>query len=277
MQNNTVIVGAFTTIHKWYLDILNKYPEAKILILDDLLIKDLVTLESDIRKIPTDIAIKMLQKLDRNVEVLRQEDIRNLNDIHVVIIWEIITEKLIEKYFQNHTKIIYESGFLYHDKSNVFTAMTKKIESEVSNYWEEDVEFMKLAYKKTLDSGCWWRQVGSVIVKDWKELFSWCNTMLPNNDECYRIWCIRDHIKPWEKTELCSAIHSEAYLISQAAREWISLKWTSLYVTHYPCTLCAKYIANSWISKVFYNQWWSNFDWERVMLSSGIELVKINL
>lgn len=275
--SNSIIIGAFTIIHKWYLDVLDKYPDAKILIIDDLLIKDLATLELDIRKIPTDKVFKMLQELGREVSILKKEDIRKLDDYNLVVIWEIITEKLIEKYLKQHQKVIYESGFLYHDKINVFTAMTKEIESDEIVYTQEDIEFMKQAYKQTVDSGCWWRQVWSVIVKDWKIIAEWCNTMLPNKDECYRIWCIRDHIKPWEKMDFCSAIHSEAFLISQAAKNGVSLKWTSLYVTHYPCTICSKLIANSWISKVYYNQWWSNFDWERVMISVWIDLIKINL
>lgn len=276
-QNNSVIIWVFTILHKWYLDILEKYPNADIYLLDDLFIKNLSPLELDIRKIPTNKMVKILKSLNREVFILKEEDIKNLYNKDIIIIWEILTEKLIEKYFKDYQNLTYESWFLYHDKTKVYTADTKVVESDEINYTEEDINFMKLAYKQTLDSGCWWRQVGSVLVKEWKDIFVWCNTMLPNKDECYRIWCIRDHIKPWEKTDLCSAIHSEAYLISRAAKEWISLKWASLYVTHYPCTLCAKYIANSWISKVYYNQWWSNFDWERVMKSAWINLIKINL
>lgn len=276
-MNNTVIVWAFTIFHKWYIDILNKYSDATILIIDEILVKDLTTLESDIRKIPTNIILKMLEGIGRNVNILKKEDLADLSDKTIVVIWEVITEKLVEKYLQNHSNLIYENGFLYHDKANVFTAEIKKLESSEIKYSEKDIEFMRLAYKKTNESWCWWRQVWSVLTKDWVEIFSGCNTMLPNKDECYRIWCIRDHIKPGEKMEFCSAIHSEAYLISQAAKQWISLKWTSLYVTHYPCTICSKLIASCGINKVFYNQWWSNFDWERVMLSAWIDLIKIDL
>ena len=136
---------------------------------------------------------------------------------------------------------------------------------------------MKEAYKVANDSGCWWRQVGSLLVKDGKILYKSCNVMLPNKDECYRIGCIRDHIKPGEKMDFCSAIHSEVNIVAMAAKDGQSLKNTNLYVTSFPCPRCAKVIAQSGIKKVFFNQGWSNFDGERVLKGAGVELIKIDI
>jgi dCMP deaminase len=101
--------------------------------------------------------------------------------------------------------------------------------------------------------------------------------MMPASDECYKSGCIRDHIKPGEKLDFCSAIHSEVNIIAMAARDGVSIKGATLYVTHFPCPRCAKVIAKSGIKKVVYHQGWSNFDGEEVMRLNNIELIKINV
>lgn len=271
------IIGTFTILHKGYLDIIDKYPSADIYILNDELVKELTTLEKDIRKIHNDHIVTLISALKKNVEILDKELIKELkksND-QIIIISDQITDKLIREYFNDYKKLIIESGFLYHQAEDVQTA--EKETADPSKYTEADINHMKEAYKVANESGCWWRQVASVLVKDGKILYKGCNEMLPNKDECYRIGCIRDHIKPGEKMDFCSAIHSEVNLIAQAARDGVSLEGADLYVTAFPCPRCAKVIAKSGIKRVFYNQGWSNFDGERVLKGAGVELIKIDI
>lgn len=47
-------------------------------------------------------------------------------------------------------------------------------------------------------------------------------------------------------------IHAEQNIISNCAKEGISLKGATMYITTSPCKICAKLIANSGIVKVFY-------------------------
>lgn len=46
--------------------------------------------------------------------------------------------------------------------------------------------------------------------------------------------------------------HAERNAIYNATRKGVSLKGTSLFVTHYPCADCARGIIQSGISRVFY-------------------------
>jgi len=48
-----------------------------------------------------------------------------------------------------------------------------------------------------------------------------------------------------------------------------------MYVTHFPCPVCAKLIALSGIKKIIYSKGSSVFDGERVMKSRGVEIIKI--
>lgn len=47
-------------------------------------------------------------------------------------------------------------------------------------------------------------------------------------------------------------VHAELNAILQAARYGISLDGSILYVTHSPCSLCQKHIANTGIRKIIY-------------------------
>lgn len=271
------IIGAFTILHKGYLDILDKYPEADIYILEQEIVKELTDLEKDIRKISNEQIITLLSSLKKNVQILNEKilkELKNSND-NIIVISDPITDNLVKKYLNDYPKLIIESGFLYHRAEDVHTE--EKQTTDSSKYTETDINYMKEAYKVANESGCWWRQIASVLVKDSKILYKGCNEMLPNKDECYRIGCIRDHIKPGEKMDFCSAIHSEVNLIAQAARDGISLAGADLYVTSFPCPRCAKVIAKSGIKRVFYNQGWSNFDGERVLKGAGVDLIKIDI
>ncbi len=48
------------------------------------------------------------------------------------------------------------------------------------------------------------------------------------------------------------ASHAEANLISFAAREGISTKGCTVYVTHHPCATCARLIIQAGITRVVY-------------------------
>lgn len=272
-----VILGSFSILHKGYIDIINKYPEAKIAILDDDLANDLYVLETDLRKMPAVQMKSLLITLGRPVSIISKDTISEIQSTKkIVLISDDITDEFKKRYLSVHKDLVSETGFFYHETKNVFSADDSNVDV-TKTYTDQDIYFMKIASAETANSGCFWRQVGSVLVKDGKVVLSSCNQMLPNKDECYLIGCIRDQLKPGEKPEMCSAIHSEAYLIAQAARAGIGLMGTSIYVTVFPCPPCAKLIAASGIKKCFYNGGWSNFDGERVMRSQGVELVKVPL
>ncbi len=271
------IIGTFSILHKGYLDIIEKYPSADIYILNNELVKELTDLEKDIRKINNDQIVTLITALKKNVEILDKNILKKLkkSDDYIIVISDPITDNLIREYLNDYPKLIIESGFLYHKSENVKTE--EKEAADPSKYTEADINYMKEAYKVANESGCWWRQIASVLVKDNKILYKGCNEMLPNKDECYRVGCVRDHIKPGEKMDFCSAIHSEVNVIAQAAQDGVATKGADLYVTAFPCPRCAKVIAKSGIKRVFYNQGWSNFDGERVLKGAGVELIKIDL
>lgn len=118
--------------------------------------------------------------------------------------------------------------------------------------WDE--YFMEIAHLVKTRSTCTRRQVGSVIVKDKRVLATGYNGAPTGCKHCTEIGCLRSklNIPSGERHELCRALHAEQNAIAQAARHGICIQDATIYVTHQPCSLCAKLIINAGISEILY-------------------------
>ena len=114
-----------------------------------------------------------------------------------------------------------------------------------------------------------------MLARDGQILLCAHNRDLPDEQSSYRLGNIRDYLKPGERPDLSNTIHAEAGIIAAAAREAISTKGASLYVTHFPCPACAKSIAASGIAKCFFAEGSANFDAEMVLKGGGVEIVYV--
>jgi dCMP deaminase len=272
-----IIIGTFSVIHKGYLDILDKYPTADIFVLGPDLSQELYKLELDLRQMPFAKIKNLLANLGKTVTELTKENLNIISDAdQIILIKDNITDELKNKYFSDKNNIIEENGFFYHQADNVFKTNADQPDTTIS-VDQTDLKYMNQAQELAKSSGCFWRQIGAVVVKNDQIIYQAYNEMLPNNDECYKIGCIRDGIKPGTQTEFCSVAHAEAKCVATAAKDGTSLKDTAIYVTTFPCPACAKLIALSGIKKCFYNQGWANFDGERVMQSAGVQIIKVNI
>ena len=117
-----------------------------------------------------------------------------------------------------------------------------------------DKYFMDEASKEEEKSTCIRRKVGCVVVRDNKILLKAHNRQTGGIKPCTIVGCIRNecHIKPGEKREICRYICAEQVVVSDAARLGISLDNTTIYVTYFPCSICAKILVNAGIKKIVY-------------------------
>ena len=51
---------------------------------------------------------------------------------------------------------------------------------------------------------------------------------------------------------MCYGLHAEQNALMQAARFGIRTEDSSIYVTHQPCSVCARLVINAGINKVIY-------------------------
>ncbi|AEX85968.1 deoxycytidylate deaminase [Marinitoga piezophila KA3] len=125
---------------------------------------------------------------------------------------------------------------------------------EKKNIEDWDIYFMKIAFLVSERSSCTHRKVGAVIVKDKRVLATGYNQPPSGFPHCDQITCIRDelNIKSGEHQEICYGLHAEQNALMQAAKFGISTDGATIYVTHQPCSVCARLIINAGIKRVIY-------------------------
>jgi len=109
-------------------------------------------------------------------------------------------------------------------------------------------------------------KVGCAIIKD-NRIISCGYNGYPSNTP---------HISIERDTHEQNTIHAEQNAISDAARRGVCIDKSAIYITHYPCINCAKYIISSGIKKVYYRHDYRNDELVAQLLGlSNIEVMKI--
>ena len=114
-----------------------------------------------------------------------------------------------------------------------------------------DEYFLKIASVVAERSTCRRHHVGAVAVKDKHILATGYNGAPAGLKDCLELGCLRDELKIPSGTrhEICRGIHAEQNVIIQASLHGVSLEGATVYVTHTPCVLCAKMLANAKIKR----------------------------
>ena len=116
-----------------------------------------------------------------------------------------------------------------------------------------DRNFINIAKELATASKCVSKQVGAVIVKDGRILSTGYNGTPTGHTNCCDYWdgkYTKEHHE-WSKTY---EIHAEMNAIIWAAREGISIKDATIYVTLEPCSECSKNLIASGIRRVVYEK-----------------------
>ena len=114
-----------------------------------------------------------------------------------------------------------------------------------------DKNFINIATELACASKCVSKQVGALIVKDGRILSTGYNGTPAGFINCSEHWngeYTKEHHE-WSKTY---EIHAEMNAIIWAAREGISIKGATIYVTLEPCSDCSKNIIASGIKRIVY-------------------------
>ena len=141
-----------------------------------------------------------------------------------------------------------------------------------------DNNFINIATEIALASKCVSKQVGAVIVKDGRILSTGYNGTPPGYKNCCDYWdgkYTKEHHE-WSKTY---EIHAEMNAIIWAAREGISIKDATIYVTLEPCSDCSKNLIASGIKRIVYSKSYEHNDSKIItqfLKDNGVEIEKLN-
>ncbi len=269
------IFAFIPVLHEGYRKFLDEHKDADTLYLWG---KDLVDesdyLKKEIRALSPEHTKEALLgwKLPFNIEILTKDTINDLENFDEVIMPDDdISHTFSEKYFPNK-KVIYSNIFLRWGKRDSVRE-NKIAEDQTITEDEFSKKMMALAYNQAEKSSDWWRQVGSVILKDGKLILTGYGKHVPSEHMPYINGDPRNAFHKGEHLDLSTSMHGEAGMIAEAARKGIPLEGAEIYVTTFPCPPCAKLIAYSGIKKIFYAEGYGVLDGEGIMKEKGIEII----
>ena len=79
------------------------------------------------------------------------------------------------------------------------------------------------------------------------------------------------------EVELSTAIHAEAAVVGQAAREGVRLLGADLYVSTFPCPGCARLVAAAGFARCFFAGPYALLDGDELLRRAGVELVWVDV
>lgn len=135
---------------------------------------------------------------------------------------------------------------------------------------------MGLARTVATRSTCLRHDIGTVLVKDKRILATVYNGAPRGMKHCLEIGCIRDELKipSGTRAEICRAVHSEQNAIIQCALYGVPTEGSTVYVTHQPCTICAKILINSGVKKIVYEKPYLDKFSQSLLKEAGVKLVQ---
>lgn len=148
----------------------------------------------------------------------------------------------------------------------------------MSNRKNIDEYFMAIANVVKTRSTCLRKQVGAVLVKNNQIISTGYNGSPSKTEHCETKGCLRQqlNIPSGKRHEICRGAHAEQNAIAQAARNGVSTEGSVIYITHSPCSMCAKIIINSGITKIIFNDDYPDDLGKQLLSEAGIEAKHIS-
>lgn len=265
-------------LHQGYIKLFREV-EGDIFLMDNTLLGVLPRLDRDVRAVDASVMNKVLAVLypERGCKVLRNtDDIRCMGESYMEITMphEDVSRAFADQYLPK-MDIIYKDIFLRWDKI-ITTAEHQIQDHHVVSQEAFTQQVMSKVIKTAKESSDWWRQVGAAIVMANEIVMLGHNDSYP--DPTYSLNTFgdpRSNFDAGQHIDLSKAIHAEARLIAEAARKGIAIHGADIFVSTFPCPVCAKSIAAAGIARVYYKDGYSVLDAEDVLVAKGIEIVRV--
>ncbi|MFH1346937.1 MAG: deaminase [Spirochaetota bacterium] len=273
-----MLIAYVPVLHDGYLRLFSKYAANidVLLIFSRALVKEFTYLEEEIRAVDPAVMVEVVKSLNlfRNVLVLEAHMINYIcRDYEIVAVDDSISRRLIEKYIPENKVVELISAFLRWDETNIMVSKPAGYQRESCDVF--DREMIALANHEAQKSSDWWRRVGAVAVKDGKVLFSAYNRHLPSEHTPYVFGDPRDFIKAGEQSEIATSLHAEQAIIIEAAKSGVSVKGADIYVSVFPCPMCAKPVALAGFRRCFFASGHASLNGVEIMKSEGVEIVLV--
>lgn len=270
------IVCYIPVLHEGYRRLFENHPDVQeLFIFGKGVIAEYEHLVKDIRKLDPELVQKAITSWSRFdlVRILDEQAIKELQEAKTTLVVsdDELTEALIAKHFPNN-KIEKDTIFLrWGIKKSIEPAqVVSDIEISESDF---DKKMIELALEEGTKAKDWWRRIGALAIKNGAVILKAHNLYVPADQTPYDEGDPRSNFTGGKHYESSLAIHAEAQLVAQAAKEGISLRDADVYCDTFPCPPCAKQLAYSGIKTVYYRNGYSVLDGERILKSQGVKIV----
>lgn len=197
------------------------------------------------------------------------------SEIDIVMDSTSVCRKIRERYLQG-CNVRVDTTFLRWDADKVL--VQNSVNADRVSTEPYDLQIMHMAEQQCQMSSDWWRQVGAVLVDPdggGNVFFAGHNHHMPSEQTNYMYGDPRDFVPAGTSSEICSAIHSEQWVLAQAAKTGTVTAGQDLYVTTFPCPACAKMVAVSGIARLFYRGGHVGLDAEKILRVFGVEIIHV--
>lgn len=274
-----IMIAYIPVLHAGYMKLFAKYAHELecLYVLGTEFIAEDACIASEIRALSPEISAQVIRGLGlfERVAVLDRAELalhKSFREKVLIVTNDETTREFAEKYLRQEQLVI-ETQFLRWDRKTVNSGSTISFDRQTQSSF--DREMMELARQEGEKTSCWWRRVGGVLVREGEVVMLVHNHHVPSEHAPYAVGDPRDLLQPGVNPELASSMHAEQTLVANAAYQGISLKGMHLYLPVFPCTVCAKLIAYSGISKVFFSTGHASLDGDTILRSRGVELVHV--
>lgn len=271
-----ILISYIPALHKGYVDFFKKYAGGTLYILGDPFVKEHPRMDRDLRALAPEEIKAMVEALGifSSVEVLNEKTLEKLETETPLIV--IPDEDLNRKFAKTHLPgktVKFVKTFLRWDKQ-ISTTEFEIPPDRIISAETLDQELMATALQEAEKSSDWWRQIGAILTDaDKKFILAAHNNSVLSEYTLNALGDPRSNFDAGERIDLVKTIHAEAAVIARAARRGIPLEGAYIYVTTFPCPVCAKSIAEAGIKKLFYSKGYSLLDAEDVLRAYDVEIV----
>lgn len=270
-------------IHSGYDALFERHSDAEgVLLLGDGFKEHYRSLAKDIRALPPQRAAEYARVALPDycdVRVIEPSDLPDAITADTLVLPdEQVTRSLVSDHHlgDDGRRVIFEKTFLRWDRDWSRAQRPAQFDGKVA-VDELQRGLVTEAQRLAGFSSDWWRQVGCVAVRDGRVLGCAWNRHLPTEYSPYIDGDPRDNFSRGVSADLSTAIHAEAAVIAEAARDGVSLRGADLYATTFPCPACARLIAETKFRRCYFAGPYSVLAGEDVLRAAGVEVFWVDL
>jgi dCMP deaminase len=262
-------------VHAGYEQLLDRHADAdEVLLLGRSFAADYRALAKDIRALAPERVASYLRGHVRAVRVVETDDLPAAVTAETLVVpAEETVRSIVSAYGLAAGRQVIEDGtFLRWDRDWSRAGRPVDYTGQVS-LDEASRRLMARATAEAARSSDWWRQVGALLARDGSVLAVAHNAHRPTEYTPYIDGDPRDNFSRGVEIELSTAIHAEARLVGWAARHGVALEGADLFVSTFPCPVCARLVAETGIRRCYFGGSYSVLDGEQVLKQAGVEVI----